>query len=75
MSGHCEISHISTDVYEIHFFFFSTETVLVNLLLCLTPIQITFLIEITSLTFRARVASFPGFANYSAISCSAFCYV
>lgn len=73
MTGLGEFSHISTDVYEIHFFF-STEAV-VNLLLRLTLIQITFLIEITSLTFHAQMAGFPGFANYSAISCSAFCYV
>lgn len=31
MSGPCEFPHISTDVYEIHFF--STKAVLVNLVL------------------------------------------
>lgn len=73
MSCPCEFFHITADVYEILLVFIAGAVV--NRLLCLTLIQILFLIEITSLTFHACVASFPGFANYSAISCSAFCYV
>lgn len=52
MSGPCDFSHGSIEPSKKSIFFFNTISV-VNLLLCWTLIQITFLVEITPLTLHA----------------------